>query len=58
MTPAKPGYRTTEFWVLVAATIGEITAAAAGVIPGKTAALFLTISAVAYKISRGLAKVK
>jgi hypothetical protein len=53
----KPGWQTTEFWVTVASAVGMITAAASGVLPSKYAAFLITISGVAYKISRGLAKV-
>jgi hypothetical protein len=53
----KAGYRTTEFWVMVLAAVGNVSAAWAGVLPDKWAAAFATGSAVAYKLSRGLAKV-
>ena len=52
----KPGWQTTEFWITVIGEIGAVCAAASGVIPSKSAALLMTASAVAYKISRGLAK--
>jgi hypothetical protein len=54
---AKPGWKTTEFWVTVIGEIGAVCAAATGVLPPKYAAALMTISAVAYKISRGLAKI-
>ena len=52
----KPGWQTTEFWVTVVGAVGATCAAAAGVLPPKYAAGLMTVSAVAYKISRGLAK--
>ena len=52
----KSGWKTTEFWVLVALSIGELSAALAGALPTKWAAALLTISGVAYKASRALVK--
>lgn len=52
----KPGWKTSEFWILVATAIGELAAAGAGALPPKWAAALLTISGVAYKASRALAK--
>jgi len=53
----KPGWKTTEFWVTVIGQVGAVSAAASGVLPAKYAAALMTISGVAYKLSRGLAKV-
>lgn len=52
----KPGWKTTEFWALIAANIGSTTAAATDAIPHRYAALVAAISVTAYSISRGLAK--
>lgn len=54
--PAKPGYQTTEFWVMVLATVGAIAASATDNLPPRYAAFASIVSAVAYQISRGLAK--
>lgn len=53
----KPGYKTTEFWVTVISGVGWLTAALAGALPPKWAAALLAASGVAYKLSRGLAKI-
>lgn len=52
----KPGRHTTEFWASIAAAVGAIGASAAGVLPGREAALLTTLSTVAYAVSRGLTK--
>lgn len=52
----KPGWKTTEFWVTVLASVGAVAAAAQGVLPDKYAALAVAFSSAAYAISRGLAK--
>lgn len=54
----KPGWKTTEFWVLVALAVGELSAALAGALPPEWAAVLLTVSGIAYKISRALVKLK
>jgi hypothetical protein len=60
-TPAKPGYKTTEFWLSTAATLCGILLAS-GVIPdGGTAARIVGaivsgLAALGYSISRGMAK--
>lgn len=53
----KVGWRTTEFWAMVAANIGAVAAAATDAIPHRYAALVAAVSAAAYAISRGLAKI-
>jgi hypothetical protein len=55
--PPKPGLKTTEFWITLIGAIGAVCAAAAGVLPSKEAAAIMTVSAAAYKLSRGLAKI-
>lgn len=52
----KPGWRTTEFWVTVAADVGAIALAAEGALPHKYAAVLAAVSTAAYAVSRGLAK--
>jgi len=54
--PAKPGWRTTEFWVSIATAVGTVAASAEGSLPPRYAALASTVAAVAYALSRGLAK--
>lgn len=56
MTP-RPGIKTTEFWLTAIGLVGAVSAAAAGVLPPKYAAALMTISAAAYKLSRGLSKI-
>lgn len=53
----KPGWKTTEFWVTIATSVGAVAAAADGVLPEKYAALAVAVSGAAYAIARGLAKV-
>ncbi len=53
----KPGIMTTEFWLTIIGAVGATAAAAAGVLPPKYAAALMTLSAIAYKLSRGLAKI-
>lgn len=48
--------KTTEYTLTVAIIVGNVAASIADVYSGKTAALLVTISAVGYAISRGLAK--
>lgn len=52
----KPGWKTTEFWVSVATSVGAVTAASVGVLPEKYAALMVAVSSGAYAVARGLAK--
>lgn len=52
----KPGYKTTELWVAVLTSIGATIASAADWLPPRYAALAATVSAAAYQLSRGLAK--
>lgn len=53
----KPGWKSTEFWVTVALIGGNFLSAVGGALPDKWAAGFATAAGVAYKISRGLAKI-
>jgi hypothetical protein len=52
----KPGYKTTEFLIAVATTLGLVLASSADWLPPRYAALGATISAAAYALARGLAK--
>jgi hypothetical protein len=52
----KPGYKTTEFLITAATAVGLILAASADWLPPKYAALGATVSAAAYALARGLAK--
>lgn len=52
----KPGYKTTELAVTVLASIGFLAAALAGDLSPHWAAIATSISAGAYALSRGLAK--
>jgi len=54
--PAKPGWQSTEFWVSIATAVGTVAASAEGSLPPRYAALASTVAAVAYALSRGLAK--
>lgn len=54
--PATPGFRTTEFWVTVATGVGAVAVSAEGALPHRYAAVAATVAAVAYALSRGLAK--
>ena len=56
MTGLKPGYKTTELLVVVLTNIGLILASSASWLPPKYAALGATVSAAAYALARGLAK--
>lgn len=53
----KPGYKTTEFLVVVLTAVGLIASAAADWLPPRYAAIGSAVAAGAYAISRGLAKV-
>lgn len=54
----KPGWKTSEFWLTVATDLGVVTAALAGELSPKYAAIAVATSKVAYAIARGLAKVR
>jgi len=54
--PAKPGYRTTEFWLAIATAVGTAATSAEGSLPPRYAAIASTVAFVAYALSRGLAK--
>ena len=54
--PMKAGYKTTEAFVVVLTDIGLILASSASWLPPRYAALGATVSAAAYAIARGLAK--
>lgn len=54
--PLKPGYKTTEFLVVVLVCVGQVIAAAADWLPPRYASLSTAIAAAAYAGSRGLAK--
>jgi hypothetical protein len=53
----KPGYKTTEFAVIVLAAVLPAIAAIADYLPPKYAALAASIVAAGYAISRGLSKI-
>lgn len=53
----KVGWKTTEFWIIVATEVGVVAAAAGGVLPEKYAAVAASVSGAGYAIARGLAKV-
>ena len=52
----KPGYKTTELLVVVLTNLGLVLASSASWLPPKYAALGATVSAAAYALARGLAK--
>ena len=52
----KSGWKTTEFWFSVLTTIGSVGTAVAGFIPASYAAIVASGTAMAYALSRGLAK--
>lgn len=52
----KTGWKTSEFWVTATAVVGTVATALAGSVSGTAAVYAGTISAAAYAISRGLAK--
>jgi len=54
--PVKPGYLTTEFWVIVLTAVGSVVAASASWLTPRYAALASAIAAGAYAIARGIAK--
>jgi hypothetical protein len=53
----KPGYLTTEFWISAATIVGLVIGAAATSLPPRYAAIGAAVSASAYAIARGLAKI-
>ena len=53
----KPGYKTTEFIVTVCLIVGAVAFAIADKLPARYAAIAASISAGAYAVARGLAKV-
>lgn len=52
-----PGQKTTEFLVTVALIVGVVAFAIADKLPPRYAAISAAVSAAAYAISRGLAKI-
>lgn len=54
--PATPGYKTTEFWAGIFATLGTVAAAQQNAVPDRYAAYVAALSYIAYAVSRGLAK--
>lgn len=50
-------WKTTEFWVSVATTIGVVASAVAGVVSAPVAATLVAVSTGAFAIARGVAKV-
>ena len=52
----KPGYKASEFYVGLLNDLGSLLAAVSGAVPPELAIALMTISRVAYSISRGLAK--
>lgn len=57
MVTLKPGYKTSEFVVVVLTNVGLIFSASADWLPPRYAALGSAISTAAYAVARGLAKV-
>jgi hypothetical protein len=52
----KPGYKTTEFWLTIAANVAAILATVAEVLPPEWGAIAVVISNGIYSVSRGVAK--
>lgn len=52
----KPGAATSEFWAMILACLGQMSAAASGAVSAETAAILAAISSATYGASRGLAK--
>lgn len=52
----RPGWKTSEFWVTALAIVGLVVSAAATSLSPRYAAIGASVSAAAYAISRGLAK--
>lgn len=53
----KPGYKTTEFLIVVLTSVGLIVSASADWLPPRYAATGVAVSTAAYAIARGLAKI-
>ena len=53
---AKPGWRTTEFWVTTLTSVAALVAALASQLSPRYAALAAAVSEGLYALSRGLAK--
>lgn len=56
MQLAKPGYRTTEFWVTTLTSLAAFIAALSGHLTAKYAAIAGAVSSGLYALARGLAK--
>ena len=52
----KPGWKTSEFWVTALSIVGLVASSAAASLSPRYAAIGASLSAAAYAISRGLAK--
>ena len=52
----KPGYKTSEAWIVVLTNVALVVSAAADWLPPRYAAIGSAISTAAYAIARGLAK--
>ena len=52
----KPGYKTTELWLVVLTNVGLVAAAAAEWLPPRYAAIVSGVATAAYALARGLAK--
>lgn len=52
----KSGYKTTEFWVTTLTIVGLVASSVAASLSPRYAAIGAAVSAAAYAISRGLAK--
>lgn len=55
-TETKPGYQTTEFWLVIATNVANIILAMSQVTDAKTAVMLATIGNGIYAVARGLAK--
>jgi len=54
--PIKPGYKTTEFWVVILAALAAGLEGLTGILPAQTATIVAAIVAGLYAVSRGLTK--
>ena len=54
---AKPGYKTTEFYVALLVIVGAFVSTLAGNLPNRYAALASSVAGGLYALSRGLAKI-
>jgi hypothetical protein len=52
----KPGYKTSEFWITALTVAGLVASSVASSLSPRYAAIGAAVSASAYAISRGLAK--